>query len=247
MLTFFLLISPWYIRNYQLTGRWFFCPMFGTYLNSFCAPRIVSSVNNVELLQAWKELGYVAEMRYRELKPMYQRIGMHLPKEYVCGEIAWPIFLGHPWLACYDWMREVFKTTFDLYSSQLVAFVQGCFFYDPLIEYLSEKIQECLYKTPMPLLMRFVVYLELIYALLLWTGLFAGFWIYMLMPCIRRFKVKSGLKEQFGLWISIIPMIAAVVFMTGGFGYARLRLPIEPLMIILSLTFWYWLLKNSNT
>ncbi len=247
MLTFLVLISPWFIRNHQLTGRWFFCPMFGTYLNSFCAPRIVSTVNNMDLIDAWKQLGGAAEMRYRQLKPAHQRIGMHLPKEYVCGEIAWPIFLGHPLLAAYDWMREVVKTTFDLYSSQLVAFVQGCYFYDPIIEYLSEKVQHCLYKTPMPLSMRFIVYLELIYALVLWTGLLGGFWVYMLMPCMHRFNIGKDIKQQFALWMMITPMIAAVVFMTGGFGYARLRLPIEPLMIILSLTFWYWFLNNNET
>jgi len=243
---FFLLISPWYIRNYQLTGNFFFCPMFGAYLNSFCAPRIVSAVNNVELLQAWKELGYKAEMRYRQVKPLYQRMGLHIPKEFACGDLAWPIFLSHPWLALYDWMREVFKTLFDPYASQLVAFVQGCFFYDPLIEYLSEKIADCAYKTPMSLGMRLVVYAEFIYMILLWIGLFAGFILYMLMPLIRRFHIDADKKHLFSLWITVTPMIAAVVFMTGGFGYARLRLPIEPLLIILSLTFWYHIMVWYN-
>jgi len=34
--------------------------------------------------------------------------------------------------------------------------------------------------------------------------------------------------------------------MTGGFGYARLRLPVEALMIMLSLTTWYWILKKNS-
>lgn len=236
---FFIGISPWYIRNYQLTGSWFFCPMFGAYLNSFCAPRIASTVHNVELLQAWKQLGYMAEMRYRQVKPLYQQMNLYMPKEFACGDIAWPIFLSHPWLAFYDWMREVCKTLFDPYASQLVAFVQGCFFYDPLIEYLSEKIADCAYKTPMSFSMRLVVYTEFIYMILLWIGLLAGFILYILMPLMRRFNTDTDKKHLFSLWITVTPMIAAAVFMTGGFGYARLRLPIEPLLIILSLTFWY--------
>jgi hypothetical protein len=243
---FFTCISPWYIRNYQLTGRLFFCPMFGAYLNSFCAPRIKAEVEQIELIDAWKELGMQTELKYRQQAPRYKRIGITLPKEFVCSDIAWPIFLSHPWLAFYDWMREVFKTTFDLYSSQLDAFVKGCFFYDPLIEYLSEKLQDCLYKTPMPWFMRFNVYLELIYALLLWTGLFGGLWLFMLMPLIHKFKVSNIIKQYFGLWLKISPMIAGILFMTGGFGYARLRLPIEPLMIILSLTFWQYVFQKKN-
>jgi hypothetical protein len=34
--------------------------------------------------------------------------------------------------------------------------------------------------------------------------------------------------------------------MTGGFGYARLRLPVEPLMIILALTFFVLREKSSK-
>jgi uncharacterized membrane protein YesL len=108
-----------------------------------------------------------------------------------------------------------------------------------LIEYLSEKLAECLYKTPMPPLMRLIVYLELLYACFLWIGLIAGLCFFVIMPLLRHFEVHQSRRTIFGLWMVLLPMIAATVFMTGGFGYARLRLPIEPLMIILSLTWWY--------
>ncbi len=246
LVTFFACISPWYIRNYQLTGNWFFCPMFGAYLNSFCAPRIKAEVDGIELIDAWRQLGTKAELTYRRRAPLHRKIGITLPKEFACGQIAWPIFLAHPWLALYDWMREVFKTTFDLYSSQLVACVKRCCHYDPLIEYLSDKMQDCLYKTPMPWPMRVIVYLELVFMLLLWTGLFGGAWLFMIMPLVCRLKVPDKVKQHFGFWLKITPMVAGILFMTGGFGYARLRLPIEPLMFILSLTFWLYIWHNKN-
>lgn len=239
LIIFYTLLSPWYIRNYRLTGQWFFCPMFGAYLNSFCAPRIVSALNNIDLLESWKQLGFAAHTRHQELNEKSKLTGLYTPREFACGQIAWPIFLNYPWLAFSDWIREVFKTTFDLYSSQLTAFINGCFFYDPLIEYLSDKLADCLYKTPMPLLMRLIVFLELIYASLLWTGLIGGLCFFIIIPTLRHFEVHQSRRAMFGLWMVILPMIAATVFMTGGFGYARLRLPIEPLMIILSLTWWY--------
>ncbi len=239
LIIFYTLLSPWYIRNYRLTGQWFFCPMFGAYLNSFCAPRIVSTLNNIDLLESWKQLGFAAQTRHQELNEESKLTGFYTPREFACGQIAWPIFLNYPWLAFSDWIREVFKTTFDLYSSQLTAFVNGCFFYDPLIEYLSNKLADCLYRTPMPLFMRLIVILEVIYAGLLWIGLIGGLCFFVMMPTLRHFEVHQSRNAIFGLWMVILPMIAATVFMTGGFGYARLRLPIEPLMIILSLTWWY--------
>lgn len=229
---FLLLLSPWYIRNYYYTGYWFFCPMFGAYLNSFCAPRIVSTIANIELLDAWKRLNSQAHVSYIQQKQHYfAQYGLYLPKEFVCGQIAWPIFLGHPVLATYDWMREVLKTTFDLYASQLVAFVQGCFFYDPLIEYLSVKVADCLYAVPIPLPMRIIAYIELLYAIWLWVGLLYGLMVS---------------NKQYRLWWPSVLMCAATVFMTGGFGYARLRLPIEPLMIILSCMAWQNILSKKK-
>lgn len=241
---FYLLLAPWYVRNYLYTGHLFFCPMFGAYLNSFCAPRIVSVVENIDLVESWKMLGNAAYQRYLEQKPTYLNQGIHLPREFVCGHIAWPIIFAHPLLALYDWIREILKTTFDLYSSQLVAFVQGCFFYDPLIEYLSVKIADCLYNTSMPLALKTVVYLELLYALMLWIGLIGGFIQFMVIPSTQHLRVSKQTRRLFDVWLYTTIMIAAIIFMTGGFGYARLRLPVEPLMIILSLTWWHHMIHK---
>jgi uncharacterized membrane protein len=247
LFVFFLSLSPWYIRNYQLTGSWFFCPMSGAYLNAFCAPRIKSTIENKDLIESWKELGVQAELKHREIAPAYTKLGLTWPKEFSCGIIAWPIIMAHPLPALSDWLRESAKTAFDLYASQLTAFVKGCFFYDPIIEYLSDKLSECLYATPMHWSMRALVYLELIYMLILWAGLFAGFWSFFVVPLYKRMKVPSFIQNRWGLWFKVLPMIASIILMTGGFGYARLRLPIEPLLIILSLTFWQrvWTKKDE--
>ena len=81
LITFFTCVSPWYFRNYQLTGNWFFCPMFGAYLNSFCAPRIKAEIENKDLIDAWRELGTQAELTYRQQAPRYKKVGIALPKE----------------------------------------------------------------------------------------------------------------------------------------------------------------------
>src|SRR5205807_276314 len=69
--------------------------------------------------------------------------------ESECMHTAWPFIKNHPGYFIYDWMVEVIKTTFDLYASQLVAIAGNCYRWDPLVEYLDEKIKKCLYEQPM--------------------------------------------------------------------------------------------------
>jgi len=93
--------------------------------------------------------------------------------------------------------------------------------------------------------MRFIIYLEIIFEILKWIGLLLGAFFFMLFPLIKRFNVSDTIKQNGLLWLKISPMIGAFIIMTGGFGYARLRLPVEALMIMLSLTFWYWLINKT--
>ncbi len=271
-LIFFAAIAPWYVRNHNLTGHWFFCPMSGPYLNSFCAPKIVRTVKEVPLEFAIRLLYKIATERAERARKELEGTGYVLARETICGSIAWPLIKEYPLIFIRDWTKEVLKTTFDLYSYQFVAMTNGSFRYDPLEEFLSEKLAACLYKEGVPWWIRLVSYLELIYEILLWIGLLAGAWLFMLWPLYPghpEYRASRGVSKdssiQFAqklhksltmngldisqlhlLWWQVAPFIGAVLIMTGGFGYARLRLPVEGLMIILSLTWWLYRVHDTK-
>lgn len=239
LFVFFASIFPWYVRNHQLTGHWFYSPMLGTYLNAFIAPKILRATTGQPLEVTWKALQERGGQQAYHDYMAARAIGKAFVPEYSTGKVAWPIVLQHPFIAMAVWMPEVFKTTFDLYSSQLVSFANNSFKWDPLEEFLLEKIKLCLYKQPMPLWMRIICWTEFIFNIFLWLALFYGMWLFLLLPIIKKFNVPTGTQRMSALWFKSLFFIGAVVFMTGGFGYARLRLPIEPLMIILALTVVY--------
>jgi hypothetical protein len=248
LLTFFACISPWYIRNHNLTGKWFFCPMSGPYHLAFSAPKILRRVAQKPLDQCIKFLCYQAKQETDKQEEIFKTIAPHriVCKELVCSNIAYPWLVKYPHYFVCDWLREVCKTTFDLYSSQLVAFVSNSYTFDPIEEFLEEKIKLCIYKQQMPIFMRMICFLELLFSLLLWFGLLGGFFLFMCAELVKKIRNKSYLDQTTLLWIKTGLMIGGLLFMTGGFGYARLRLPAEALMIILSLTFWDWFFEKQK-
>jgi len=239
---FFIMFSaclmPWYIRNYKLTGYWFFCPMTGAYLNSFTVPKIVRTLNNFTLKKSIGICYYLANKEIEKEEARAQISGHAVPKELIAGRVAWPIMRAHPFLALKEWVQEVIKTTLDLYSCQITALCTDSFMYDPLEEFLLTKVADTVWCQSMPCILHIIVYLELVLTILMWIGLCAGFWQFMIKPFFKKFKLAQSTAHLSGLWLKIAPLIWAILFMTGGFGYARLRLPIEPLMIILALTWW---------
>jgi len=254
---FFISLLPWYWRNYNLTGGWFFCPLSGIYLNCFCAPKILRRTMGISLHDAWKHTQQLAQ---QELYTAYQAIkgsGKFL-SPLLSRNVALPILIAYPFYFAIDWIREAFKTLLDLYSSQFVTFAHDTFWYDPLEDFLMDKTLGCLWYAPMPVWMRLICWTELVYAFFLWIGLLGGAWVFIIHSILRqaqdernagktkKIKTFEAVKQNAAfvlrmrwLWFMCGIIIGAVVAMTGGYGYARLRLPVEPLMIILSLTYWY--------
>lgn len=236
---FFGSLFPWYMRNHQLTGEWFFCPTIGTYLNCFSVPKILRRT----LTKPIEECHKIAQMnggRATYQKQLRLRgTGLHVSNN-VCKEVAYPIIKQHPWFFMYDWIVETIKTAFDLYSYQFIPMINGSYWYDPIEEYLPEKITACLWTHEMPWYGRAVCLLEFVWSLLLWIGLIGGAWICLLQIMTTRYIAMPFSQSILKVWIISILLIGITIGMTGGFGYARLRLPAEPLMLILSLTFWYW-------
>lgn len=240
---FFTVISPWYARNYQLTGHVFFCPMLGPYLQSFCAPKIIRRVTQKPLIDCMRYLmQFVIEGTNQETARLTQDAPhLQVAKELICFNVALPWLIRYPWYFLYDWTKEVLKTTFDLYTSQLVAMVTKTHSYDPLEELLSEKVSLCLFKQPMHWFMRLLCWLEFLCSLLLWIGIFSGFIIFVLYPLRSPKHHNPEILKVTALWIKTGLLIGGMLVMTGGFGYARLRMPVDPLLLLLSLTFWmHW-------
>ena len=245
LVIFFVSLSPWYYRNYQLTGEYFFCPTIGTYLNCFSVPKILRRTLNKPIEECFKIAQQSAAVEVHKQKEKLHNTNLHVSNN-VCKNVSLPIIARHPWYFIYDWTAEVIKTTFDLYTYQLIPMFNGSYWYDPIEEYLPEKITGCLYAHEMPWRARTVCWIEFIYALLLWIGLFAGLWVFIIRPLTNRKWIIQFTEQINWVWITTLPMIGIIVGMTGGFGYARLRLPAEPLLIILSLTFFYWLYKRRQ-
>lgn len=246
MLIFFTCTGSWYIRNYHLTGKVFFCPMFGPYLNSFTGPKVLRSISGKSLEDCIRLLYNLGHKE--ELKELERLKGTNyvVARETVVGKYAWQLIYDYPLLTAYEWIKEVIKTSFDLYACQLTAFASNTFTWDPLEEFLLEKTANCLYKQPIPLAMRIISILELISIILVWIGIIGSTWLYGISSLFTKKSPSEVTQYQPKLLLAALCMSAAVVGMTGGFGYARLRLPIEPLLIIISLTFWLSILQRKK-
>lgn len=223
-------LAPWYIRNYRYTHEYFFNPTLGPYLNCFSVPKILRRVYNLPLEQACKVAQHNAAYEVRKRQNAIGSQGLFVSQE-ACKKYAYPVIAAHPGYFIYDWITECIKTTFDLYNYQLVALANNTYSWDPLEEYLPEKWALTLYKGTLPIAIRTLGWIELIFMLMLWIGLLKGIGQHILYPLYKRQK----LSPQMRIWITAALLSGATIGMTGGFGYARLRLPIEPLLIILSL------------
>jgi hypothetical protein len=243
-LVFWGAISPWYIRNYNLTGQWFYCPMFGPYIHAFCAPRALAKETGKDLNDCLKYLGMVlhGKLMEEQQRVLKEGMGYHPSRELVALNVALPILKKYPWYVAQDWVREVCNTGFDMYCPQLVRFANNTYQYDPPIEYITDKYKDSLYRVPMPCFMRSVCYADFIFTIWEMLGLLGGLLLFLIMPLFRGFNSDSERKMS-ALWLKTGLMIGALICMTGGYGYARLRLPVEPLMIILALTFWIWIVN----
>ncbi len=248
LLTFFIVIGGWYIRNYRLTGHWFFCPMTGAYVQTFCAPKIVRSLTGRPLIEC---MNYVLQHVGAALKQEYQRVKtetphLYLSRELVCGKVAWPIIFAHPFYFVRDWIKEVLKTTFDPYASQLVAFANNTYSYDPPEEFLFEKLYLCLFGQPMPIFSRLLCWIDFLFLVWVWIGLLGGLWLFLIKPLFRR-EISNELRFYRALWLKTGIFVGGLVVLTGGFGYARLRMPVEPLVLIMTLTWWLRFLDKKPT
>ncbi len=235
--SWFAVVSCWLIRNYLLTGVLFFHTLPGGHFLYLSAARVAMQVHGVSYQEARNGLEKQVRATIVECE---KELGETIPEIEACKiheRLAIKYFLIRPWVTLRCWLTDMFRASFSLYSAELLFlesgrkqvayFDQGHGLYGMVKRYVFPETQNWW--------LRLIVYLEIIYFLVILLG-FAGF-------ILTGFRWCSGYRE---VLCNTLPFIVLFLVIALAGGYARMRLPIESLMIILSCGYILRLIRASN-
>jgi len=220
------IVSWWLVRNYLLTGFIFFHTLPGLHFLQYSATKIVMNTEDCSYVQARKQLldEWQSIIKTRE-KQLYRSLNEY-EKCRVGEELTMSYLQARPLLAIKHATIEMLKTCCALYSAQIIIsdtgkwpdYSKGVSFWSKMKRFLLPELNHT-YLIP-------VIYWDIILTFLIVLGFF-GFIILCLFD-----------KGLFGIALKIIPFMGLMIFLTVAYGCARLRLPIEPLLIILASYWW---------
>jgi hypothetical protein len=213
-----LIVSPWIIRNYNLTGNIFFHAMPGNHFLTYLASDVKSIAEDKSFLFSKNELLSEWESKTTDSKNYYE----------VCkkGEkISYKIFKKHPLITLKRCFVNFFKTIFGFHVSVLLdRYSENFVGYDTAVT-IFEKIKLYLFPKVKNKFFIFFVYYEI-----LWMLFYLGFLGFLFISLFN--------KNLFFVSLANFLFVGLFVFLTLGIGLARLRYPIEPILTILSTYFW---------
>ena len=133
-----------------------------------------------------------------------------------------------------NWLTDMLRTSLSLYSAELVFLESG----RQEVDYFEKGrgiwslFKRYLVPQSEHLWLKILIWVEIILfgALLIGFALSLASWLIML--------VKFHLLINSCTWLRVLPFIGLFIIISLSGGYARMRLPIEPLIIILSLRYW---------
>lgn len=224
----FVVIGGWLLRNALLFGHLFFHTLPGGHFLYLSAARVVAAEQQISYQDARAQLRSIVQER---LLTESNRISRNLSDFESCQiheKLAQEIFLAAPLTSLKLWLQDMFRTTFSLYSAELLYLDSNREQVDyfatnrPVSNWFTRYLNP---KTDSPYL-KGIIWTEIIFHffLLLGTALF----------CIQAlFGQSQRIKKLF--WI-ITPFIGLFIVISLAGGYARMRLPMEFLLVIMTCT-----------
>ncbi len=233
-------LGIWIIRNYLLTGYIFMHTLSGPHFLNHTAVRLCMMDEKITYEQAQKKV--YAELKDLETEKIQDdKIGFRRPLQEIercllSEKLAVSYMLKNPILTTQHFVSNMLKTTFGLYSSEILVIDSG----GQLPEYSNDRsFKNILKRFLIPdVKNRFIIaiiYFEIIFFLLLLLG-------------IAIFIIQSFFDhEKLCILVKILPFTFCLIFLTLSCGYARLRLPIESFLIILSIVGWQLSLTKKGS
>lgn len=230
-------VSPWLIRNFLLTGAIFFHTLPGVHFLKHSAARILSEINQTSYSQSLSVLmEEVDEIKFDKEINANKAIGINDIEYCLIAEKVTSKYLKKDLFITFKhFATNILKTCFGLYSSELLYIDSG----GKLPEYSNSRSLLALFSRFLfPEVNNKLLIPLIYYEIILFLFLCLGFIFFI----IRSFFYK----DDFCVLLKVIPFIGLFLVITLSCGFARLRLPIEPFLIILSFKFWIDVLRRRK-
>lgn len=232
----FVVVGAWLLRNALLFGHVFFHTLPGGHFLYLSAARVVAADQNISYQKARAQLRSIIQEREAAA---IENMGRKLDQYEVCSlheKLAIETFRHAPLTALKFWVQDMARTTLSLYSAELLYlesarnqipyFATGRPIKDWFMRYLQPQTDK--------LWLKILIWSETLFHLLLLLG--------TTLFCVRAL-LRRSYRAVNVFWL-VMPFAALFVVLALSGGYARMRLPMEFLMIILACSIFF---KNHES
>ncbi len=220
-------VGVWLLRNFLLTGSLFLHTLSGPHLLNHGAVRVVMRAQKISYEQAKRDVDVWLKQAEQQARMLTGGQLHEIDASRCAQRLAVTVFIAHPVQTFKLCLVNALKTVFSLYSSELLFIDSG----GQLPPYQPNRgIKEMVLRFLNPDVHNrwiiWIIYAEIMLNIMLLFG-FCGF----IIDALIRHKDLSVVVMAASFFLLFIALSSIC-------GFARLRLPIEPFFIMLSLMFW---------
>lgn len=224
-----IVIAPWVVRNYMLTGALFFHTLPGGHFLQLSAARVIAYEQGISYQDARKKVSHeVAKELLKKQKKLGRRV-MEIERCNILERKAQSIFLAYPLTTVRVWLTDIFRTGLSLYSAELVYLDNNRkeFDYFNTDRGITSWFKRYLFPAASwPI--RIVVWAEIVFFFMLLNAAFI-----FVARTLYALIIKGIAKNPDArIVLQCLGMIFFFVVIGLAGGYARMRLPAEPFLII---------------
>lgn len=233
-------VSIWLLRNWLLTGYLFFHTLPGGHFLYLSAARVAMHVHETSYQEARQILSREAQELMDQKEKELGRPLQEIETCIVMERLSVKYFMKRPFSALKNWCTDMLRTTLSLYSAELLYLESGRQDIDYFAKGRGVWAMFCRYLVPQTdkFWLKVITYVEMFLFLFILIG-FAGSLVVALRGLI--FEAHMQLADALA---KVLPFMLLFIVISLSGGYARMRLPCEPWLIITSWSFWLYFGKK---
>jgi 4-amino-4-deoxy-L-arabinose transferase-like glycosyltransferase len=229
-------VAFWLIRNYMLLGHLFFHTLPGGHFLYLSASRVAMHVQDCSYQQARENLHHEVDVLIAEQEKKQNKKLNEIERCIVHEKLALSYFAKRPLLSITFWLTDMLRTCLSLYSAELLYLESG----REQVDYFKKDrsiwsmFARYIFPEQAPTWLKLIILLEIVLFFILLLGFALG------LCCAFRSP------DLWCTWLKVLPFMALFIVIALAGGYARMRLPIEPFLIIFSGSFWVGVLACTK-